>query len=435
MRRTVISLALLAAACGSDGKDLAPVPAPAETSTAPSRPTTPDPTHDPPPLEDTHVVVPSSGLPPAYFGSEGISNNNLDVVRHAGRVFLAIRNGKFHFASPDTRLFIFSSVDEVTWELEAKIDLGHDLREPRLLSYAGRLFLYFANLGVDQYDFTPHGMMMTEYLAPGVWTDPAPFYKPGEPYIGWRVRVLGGKPYMLAYDHGEHEYDASGKPITIEFLTSDDGVTWGPVDPSGPVVSSGGGSETDVAFDDHGDLYAVIRNESGDETGWGSKLCYAPRDQLGRWTCNHDSKKYDSPYMFAYQGEIFLFGRRNLTDDGNFELDPGETWSASEALKNLEHYSANPKRCSLWQLDRATLTTRFIEDLPSRGDTCFVGQIQSLTDYRVFQVYNYSSPIDGPDVTWNMGQLGQTNIYRTTMTLWLGRGAACGPDAYPRSCR
>lgn len=416
MRHALVSLTFVLASCGSDGTEIAPAPLPPAPPKS-GRPTTPDPIHSPPVQGETRMVVPSSGLPSAYFAEEGISNNNLDVVRHDGRVFLAVRNGKYHYASPDTRIWVFSSTDEITWQLETKISLGHDVREPRFLSFNGRLFLYFANLGVDRFDFEPHGMSMTEHLGPGSWTDPAPFYKPGEPYIAWRVRVLNGRPYMLAYAHGEHEYDFSGEPITIELLTSDDGVAWSPVDPAHPIVSSGGGSETDIAFDDRGDLYAVIRNEAGDDTGWGAKICYAPHDQLGVWTCNHDSRKYDSPYLFAYGGEIFLYGRKNVTDDGNFELDPGTPWSPAEAVKNLAIYSSKPKRCALWQLDRATLTMRFVDDLPSRGDTCFVGMLPT-TDPRTFAVYDYSSPLDGPDPSWNMGQLGQTNIYRTPVTFW-----------------
>lgn len=401
---------LLAVGCGEGDRT---------TTALPSRPLVPDPVHAPPVLEATEQIVPGPGMPAEYVADNGISNNNLDVVRHDGRVYLAVRNGIFHYASPKTKMYVFSSLDQRTWELETKIEIGRDVREPRFLSHGGRLFLYFAALGTDRFDFEPHGMLVTERLAPGKWTIPRGFYRPEAPYIPWRVRTLGGRPYMLAYEHGEHEYDLSGIPITIEFLTTDDGLEWRPVDPAHRVVSSGGGSETDFAFDDRGDLYAVIRNEAGDDTGWGSKICFAPRDRLGEWTCNHDPRKYDSPWVFAYGGEIFLIGRRNVTEDGNFELRPGEPWSPTEALRNLALYSAQPKRCALWQVDRHSLTVRFIVDLPSRGDTCFASVLPDEANPKRFLVYNYSSPIDGPDVPWNKGQDGQTNIYRTPITLWL----------------
>ena len=50
-------------------------------------------------------------------------------------------------------------------------------------------------------------------------------------------------------------------------------------------------------------------------------------------------------------------------------------------------------------------------DLPSRGDTCFPAVLEGdAPNERV--VYNYSSPIDGPDLPWYLGQRGPTLIYR-----------------------
>lgn len=400
-----------AAACGGEGS--------LDVAERPGRPTTPDAIWPTPTLGETRQVVPGPGMPAEYVAENGISNNNLDVIRHEGRVYLAIRNGEFHFASPDTRLYVFSSADEQTWEFEAKLDLDRDLREPRWLSHGGRLFLYFALLGRDRFDFEPGGMRMVEREGPGRWTEPAGFYRPEEGYVPWRVRKLGAMPVMLAYNHGEHEYDLSGLPIEIELLTTDDGRAWRPLDPLRPIVSRGGGSETDVALDDRGDLYAVIRNEAGDESGWGSKICYAPRERLADWTCAHDPKKYDSPWVFAYGGAIFLIGRRNVTEDGNFELTPGAPWSGAEAFNNLARYSGQPKRCALWQVERSSLTVHHLVDLPSRGDTCFASVLDDPAHPGRFHVYNYSSPLDPglPEISWSAGQLGPTNIYRTVVDL------------------
>jgi hypothetical protein len=372
MRRAIPLLVCLLVAC-DDGESSSPAAPPALNQ----RPSTPDPTHAPPVQEDTRQIVPGPGMPPEYVAKnsnpgETRSNNNVEVIRHAGKVFLAIRNGKFHYASTDSRLYVFSSTDEVTWSLEKVFDEMTDLREPRLLSYKGRLFLYFAKLGADRYNFEPHGMFVSEYTGPAQWTDPQPFYEPGKSFIPWRVKVINDRAYMTTYAHGEHEYDFTGLPMDVHFLTTDDGLSWHGVDPAHPIVTSGGGSETDFTLDDRGDLYAVIRNESGDSTGWGAKICYAPAQALARWDCtHHDSRKYDSPLVFNYKGEVFLIGRRNVTDTGNFELDPGDPWSGAEAVKNLATYSGKPKRTALWQVDRSTLDVRFIVDLPGKGDTCF----------------------------------------------------------------
>lgn len=382
------------------------------------RPAQSDPQRPAPVQEETRQIAPGPWLPDEYQKKNGPSNNNVDVVRHNGRVFMAIRNGKFHFASADSRLYVFSSSDEKTWSFERVYDYQTDLREPRLLSYNGRLFLYFARLGTDRFNFEPQGMFVSEYLGPRQWTEPRPFYHPGESFIPWRVKVLGGRAYMTTYQYGEHEYDFTGKPLFMHFLTSDDGLSWRGVG-ADPVVLKGGGSETDFAFDDRGDLYAVVRNESGDDSGWGAKICFAPRQDLGHWECRHDPKKYDSPYVFAHRGEIFLIGRRNVTDDGKFEVYTTEDgkWNAGYAVKNLALYSARPKRTALWQVDRATLTVRWMDDLPGKGDTCFPAVLEDPGEPRRRVVYNYSSPLEAPDVTWSVGQEGETRIYRTSLLL------------------
>ena len=77
-------------------------------------------------VQDTRQVVPSDGLPAETVPQH--SNNNLDVIRHAGRVFLAWRTAPNHFANPDTILYVVSSEDEVTWRYETEYAIGTDLR-------------------------------------------------------------------------------------------------------------------------------------------------------------------------------------------------------------------------------------------------------------------------------------------------------------------
>ena len=73
----------------------------------------------------------------------------LDIVLHDCRLFFAFRTAPSHFASPDTVLYVISTDDpaQKSWTFERRFYLGTDLREPRFLSWNGRLFLYFAVLG------------------------------------------------------------------------------------------------------------------------------------------------------------------------------------------------------------------------------------------------------------------------------------------------
>src|SRR6476620_10725999 len=88
------------------------------------------------------TVVPSAGLPPQVVDNR--SNNNVHVIRHAGRFWMVFRTAKWHIASEDCVLYVVSSRDQRHWRFEGKFTYGRDLREARLLSWRGRLYLYFA---------------------------------------------------------------------------------------------------------------------------------------------------------------------------------------------------------------------------------------------------------------------------------------------------
>jgi hypothetical protein len=387
-------------------------------------------TPPPPPVElgrhdvkvvDTRRVVPSAGLPAE--ANVLVSNNNLDVVRFDGRVWLVWRTAPDHFASTKTLMHVVSSADETTWRFEKTFAVGSDLREPRFLVLGTTLFVYFARLGADPVKFQPQGVSFAKRNADGSWTELADVTRavpdgdgggasaPMKGYIAWRVKTERGKPYMTAYLGGEHIYDFDGKPLDVELLTTADGTTWQGVSPAKPVVSRGGGSETDFAIGDDGTLFGVVRNEAGDETGFGSKVCRAPASDLSAWTCKHDPRKYDSPLMFAYDGEVYLVGRRNVTESGNFDLGkPAEDLSQT-ALQYGIDYRSHPKRCSLWRYVQNEDRIAYVLDLPSKGDTCFASRVAGASPEE-WVLYNYSSDIDGPDVSWAEGQVSPTFVYR-----------------------
>lgn len=373
-----------------------------------------------PTLSGFEVVVPSSGTIAGITTQN--ANNNLDVVRFRDRTFLAWRTAPTHFASELTKLYIASEGPD-GWRFEGELALQTDLREPRFLVLGDRLFLYFAVLGANSTKFEPKGMKVTEYQAPGSWSVPEDAYEPT--FIPWRAREIDGTAYLMGYVGGEGIYAETGEPIRIHFLKTADGRTFEPVVPGKPVVAEGGGSETDFAFLDDGSLVTVTRNEAGDETGWGSKICTAPAGDLATWTCSYDKKKYDSPLVFRHDEDVWLVGRRNVTDTGNYDLDRDDLTPEQQSGEYQAAYSFSPKRCSLWKVDPASRTVGFVLDLPSRGDTCFASQLDN--DDGTVTIYNYSNELDGApdcakwpedceDVSWWVGQGMPTIIYRVNVT-------------------
>jgi hypothetical protein len=224
---------------------------------------------EPPRIEDIRAVVPGANLPPEVLLQR--ANNNLDLVDHDGRLFLAFRTAPNHFASASTRLYVVSTEDELSWRFEGEFFEGTDLREPRLLSLNGELFLYYAVLGTDRLAFEPQGMKRSIYAGPGRWSEPEWFG--GEGFIPWRVKVLPDEPgvaYLVAYIGGENLYEVDGEAVVVHWLRTTDGRTFEPAAPDAPdapVVLRGGTSETDFTRLPDGTVIAVARNEAGGRRG------------------------------------------------------------------------------------------------------------------------------------------------------------------------
>jgi len=356
-------------------------------------------------LVSTRRIVPSAGLDPK--NAVQVANNNLDVVRHGGRVYLAWRSAPTHFASSQVVMNVASSDDEVTWRYETSFRLGRDLREPRLLSLGDRLLLYVARLGDNAFDFQPEGVSVSERGADGSWSELEPTGPPGA--IAWRVKQYAGEALMVLYRGGENLYAFNGEPMTVELWRSADGRNWRPFSEKGAVVLRGGGSETDFVVDASNTLFAVVRNEAGDASGAGSKLCRGNGATLGDWVCKSDVRKYDSPLVFEHDGEVYVIGRRNLSGDGRYAV--ASRSGSLGTIQNELSYITTAKRCSVWRWVKPDDRLAFVMDLPSRGDTCFPSRLDA-TDPTHVVIYDYSSAIDGPELPWSAGQRRETYVYR-----------------------
>lgn len=378
-----------------------------------AHPSPPPPVAEPGPhrvrLLSSRRVVPSDGLSAA--SEVQTANNNLDVVRHQGRVYLAWRSAPSHFASANVVLNVASSEDERTWRHEASFRLKHDLREPRLLSLGDKLLLYVSRLGDSAFAFEPAGVSVSERGPDGRWSELVPAGPPGA--IAWRVKSQGGEALMVLYRGGENLYAFNGKPMTVELWRSKDGYQFTPFAAQGPVVLSGGGTETDFAVDSTKTLFAVVRNEAGDASGAGSKLCKADGVTLQGWVCKTDLRKYDSPLVFEHEDEIYVVGRRNLSGDGRYDVS-GRV-GALGIIQNELAYITTAKRCSVWRWMKSEDRLGFVMDLPSRGDTCFPSKLDGADPSRIV-IYDYSSDVEGPELPWSAGQRRPTYVYRHELT-------------------
>jgi hypothetical protein len=179
---------------------------------------------DTPVLSGMRWVVPSPGLPPDLKVLH--SNNNVAIVMHEGRLYMAWRSAKIHFATKTCRMYIVSSGDMGDhWQLEREVKVGTDLREPMLLSMNGRLIFYFFQAGTNPLRFEPQHVWRMTMLAPGVWSDPDLGGDDGE--ILWEMKVRNGQAWRTSYI-GNHYQVSGASSIDVRFSVSVDGISWRP---------------------------------------------------------------------------------------------------------------------------------------------------------------------------------------------------------------
>lgn len=392
----VFTALFLFAGCGAQGSGLPDTPAqqgaPSDDPSDYSIDTTRNYT---PVFSEPRWVVPSDGLPPEV--SPMASNANVDIIFHGDRLFMAWRSAPYHFASSDTIMYLVSSLDGgTTWDYEGEVALNNDLREPRFISINDSLQLIFFEAGDNPVAFEPQRIWRTFRNSLGDWSPLEILID--EPEVPWDVKVRNGIAWMTSYLGNHYEEWGEGE-IELYFKYSTDGLTWHLVDDA-PYVYFGGVSEAAFEFDETGDLWAVTRNEDGDESGFGSHLCWAPQEALSAWECpaESDPERYDSPEMFRHGDDLYLVARRDI--GGPFGEDD-----------SLLDYSLRPKTTALYAIDREAHEIVHLVDLPGAGDNAFPSIHQ--TGPHTFLIANYTSPLDDPMITWIEGQTSNegTDIY------------------------
>lgn len=358
---------------------------------------------------DPEMIIPSEGLPAEAIVNT--SNNNLDVIEHEGDLYFSWRTSLSHFASDQTLLQVMKKSPGGDWQYEFSLHAGKDLREPRFLSLNGELYLYFAELGTNPIAFEPGRTLYVKRDSNGEWGGTEVLFDNG--FIPWRINWVNNRPIMIGYQGGENIYQADQTLLSLIMLTTDDGAQWYPAYGDDGVVLESGVSETDFAIS--GDyLYAVGRNEAGDEDGWGSKICKAPMSDPSNWHCEIDRRKYDSPLLISSDEGIYLVARRQVFYGGNYDLKWRGFSFDLQSLVYQAFYWLSPKRCSIWRLDKETLSISWLVDIPSAGDTCFPSAIKQGDGS--FDIYNYSSDYtQGATWSWIQGQLNDTHIYKVNI--------------------
>ena len=204
------------------------------------------------------------------------------------------------------------------------------------------------------------------------------------------------------------------------FNKSSDGINWTPVDSENPVSYVGGGSELGWSFDLQGHFWGVIRNEDGDESGWGSRVAHGFPEKPSKW--HFSSEKSDpsiieSPRMFRHGNDLYLIGRTDPTGhfmNKNLFLEVLPSWL--HHLHDLAAYSLRNHGNAIWKVNKDKGSLERVLDIPGCGDTSFASIIRLAKNK--YLIANYSSPRDQcQDWWWIHGQISSegTAVYFMTI--------------------
>ncbi len=352
------------------------------------------------------VIVPSPRLP--VTSSPLRANNNLDVYRTEGVTFLAWRTAPIHFASRRARLEVVAEQPDGTWTHETSVALNRDVREPRLVSYQGRMLLYFFTAGVRATRFEPDRIHVTERLGPGAWSSPRPVSPPD--HVVWRVRPVGEDLVTSCYGDASGAYTTDRSP-RAQLWVSSDGLAWETLLDSEAFEE--GTTETDFLARPDGNYLIVSRRES---RGSGLGTVLAILDPRGNVVAlRQEGRKFDSPALFDWQGATWLVTRRQRAFGGRVEVMSAALPEGLRDVGNQLAYWVTPKTTVLYRIDGETLEVEQVTDLPGCGDTAFAAVVGGDDDGEV-TVYNYSSPLWMTWAPWVAGQLLPTGIHRVELS-------------------
>jgi hypothetical protein len=324
---------------------------------------------------------PPMGLESWPAVSDGRHNSNTDLFFWRGSYWLVHASGPWHFASARTRLVLRRSSDARSWTEVASFSVpGEDVRDPKLVAFGGRLWLYFfPNRQFPEPQ--PYTTLVTSSSDGVGWETPAPV-EPGG-WLLWKPKPLGAELAATAYWH-EHD--------RVALLRSGDGRTWTIVS---DIVRGPSADETALEVLEDGRILATSRLEGRDHDSWfgdpeGTTLLSVAAPPYLEWRrTRDDGARLDGPSLFRWRGRVYAVGR----------FEPDRRHGLFETGSILAR-----KRTALYLVEPHRLAPLGI--LPSAGDTSYAGVVLRKGDLLISY---YTSRVDR-DYPWILGMLLPSEI-------------------------
>src|SRR5882672_8526344 len=334
-------------------------------------------------VEDARILVKGVGVTQLDCrGGICQHNENTDLVKFKGDVWLVHRTAVSQILGPNSSLRISRSRDEGrTFELQTVIPApsDRDIRDPHFYQVNGVLHLVaLSRLSVNSSrDSDVDSVSLHTQSEDGVhWTD----FAEASPHQWsfWRPRSFNGAWYSAAYQDGDK---------SVDLYKTTDGAAWQRVSQVFGIAEDTP-LETELVFMPSGRMLALVRVDGTDRELLGTqgrlrtRLCWA-QPPYSEFDCSQEiaDQRLDGPLAFFWRGRLLVVGRKHLGANGR-------------------------KRTAIYELtgnfEGGPLTARELRELPSAGDTAYAGGVE-LSDGRVLLSWYASDLHADPD--WAFGMI------------------------------
>ena len=287
---------------------------------------------------------------------DGWHNAFTDFQYFKGRYYICFRNGLSH-VSPEGKAVIIASDDLVDWQRTGvPVNTTGDDRDPHMVATEDRLFVYAGN--VTRPDPVQHGdegprliRSVCSFSEDGAtWTEPRQVYRDG--YWLWGIGRGDDRFYGLAYGNEPAVWER--KPTELHLLQSADGLDWERVS-----VVTRNGSEATFRITDAGTMRIAIRG--GDDNRFTLASSEPPYTD---WRLQDMGYVIPAPRLVVAGGQEYVIGRQHVREPGG-RGGPGDDDDPGRIVE---------RRTSIWRVEEDGVV--HVLDLPSGGDTSYVGAVQ-----------------------------------------------------------
>jgi hypothetical protein len=347
-------------------------------------------------LRHPEIVVPSDVSNQDCRTGVCKHNENTDLTRWNGSIYLVHRTAGSQVLGPNSSLRVYRSRDDGrTFKLQAIIPapVDRDIRDPSFYKVGERLYIKAITRlpGFALRDQGAGSISVFTRSADGrKWSTPRAIGPEGWGF--WRVVEQDGVYYSAAYEDGD---------LQVVLYRSTDGRHW----TAGPQiygVSEDTPLEAELVFSPSGNrMLALVRMDGTDSELFGNqgrlrtKVCWAKRPYTA-FSCPQEltGVRLDGPVAFYWGRRLFVIARKHLQG-----TDFHKRTALYEITGNLE---GGPIGIREWG------------ELPSAGDTSYAG-VARLGRGRFLATW-YSSPV-AEDPSWIEGFAGPTDIWKGTLDL------------------